>query len=58
VRAVIDYVVGFVLLVFGVSLFRATSPTAVSVAIGVLAVTVGLGLIFGRLIAGKNADRS
>lgn len=56
-RTVIDYVVGFILLVFGVSLFRATSPTAVSIAIGVLAVVVGLGLIFGRLVAGKNADR-
>lgn len=56
-RAVIDYVVGFVLLVFGVFMFRAPSPTAVSIAIGIIAVLVGLGLIFGRLIAGKNADR-
>lgn len=52
-RAVLDYAVGFVLLVAGVGLLSST--TALGKAIGVLCAVVGVLMIVGRILAGRNA---
>jgi len=53
-RAVVDYVVGFILLAGGIGLLSST--TVVGKAIGVVCILVGGLMIVGRLLAGRNAD--
>lgn len=53
-RAIIDYVVGFVLLAGGIGLLSA--PGAVVKAVGVVCIIVGALLIVGRLVAGARSE--
>ena len=53
-RAVIDYAVGFVLLVAGIGLLSAN--TVLGKAIGVVCALVGVLMILGRILAGRNAE--
>lgn len=51
-RIILDYVVGFILLAFGVSaVMGGASPWVV--AVGILAGVIGLLMIIGRILAGR-----
>jgi len=55
-RALTDYVLGFLLVLGGMAIFSA-GANALGLTIALVCVLVGALLIVGRLIGGRNVDR-